>query len=240
MNHVHPSAIIEGNVNLGESVTICAGAIIQGPVNIGDHVYIGAGVSIGSISRERIDPANRLADPISLADAWVHIGAATMVFDQAVIHKPILSATRIGEHVEIGALAMVAHDCLVRDNAVIAPRASLGAYVRLGTGANIGLGTSVHHRLAVGALAMCGLGAAVVGHVPPGAMVFGNPARIRGVNHVGLQRANIPPSQIQAIEIELKEDPTPSLHHSGFYEEYRRDIEELPSTKGQVKWQVLA
>jgi acetyltransferase-like isoleucine patch superfamily enzyme len=47
-------------------------------------------------------------------------------------------------------------------------------------GATIGAGTVIGPGIQIGRYAMIGMGSVVAGHVPPHALVFGNPARLRG------------------------------------------------------------
>lgn len=46
MPQVHPTAIIEGNVLLGQDVKVYAYAVLQGNITVGDGCVIGAGVHI--------------------------------------------------------------------------------------------------------------------------------------------------------------------------------------------------
>lgn len=237
MNQIHASAVIEGRVEMGSNNIIGPGAVLLGPVRIGSENYIGPGVSIGGISRERLEPSHRLAEPLPADRSYVVIGDNSMIFDRAVIHKPMFEETRIGDGVEIGAHVMVGHDCVLRDHAVLAPHVALGAYVTVGWRATLGLGSAVHNRLAIGALAMCGLSSAVVAHVPPGSLVYGNPARIHGPNGVGLARYGLESDEIAALLGALRGNgsaPRPWLRRHA--EDYLADRTRWPNNKGEAKW----
>ena len=45
-NQIHPTAIVDGNVKLGNGVKVYANAVLQGNIKIGDNTVIGAGVHI--------------------------------------------------------------------------------------------------------------------------------------------------------------------------------------------------
>ncbi|MET8692037.1 hypothetical protein ABZV65_05765 [Streptomyces bauhiniae] len=237
MNRIHPSAVLVGQVELGSDNVISPGVTLQGPVVMGDGNYLGPGVSVGSFSRERLEPSHRLADPLPPEESAVVIGTGTMLFDHAVVFKPMFEETRIGDGVEIGAHTTIGHDCIVRDHAILSPRVTLGAYVTVGARANLGIAAAVHNRLTIGGLAMCGLAAAVVGHVPPGALVYGNPARIHGVNTVGLSRAGHSEHEVETVLAFLRGRP------SQFQDElrivvaqYQQDSRKWPTPKKEVRW----
>jgi UDP-N-acetylglucosamine acyltransferase len=238
MNTIHPSAVLHGKVEIGSGNVIGPCATIQGPVIIGDDNYIGPGVSIGSISRERLEPSHRLADPLPPEVSAVIIGNSTMIFDHAVISKPMFEETRIGDHIEIGAQTSIGHDCVIRDHAILSPHVALGAYVTIGASANLGLASAVHNRLTVGGLAICGMGSVIVGHVPAGALVYGNPARIHGPNTVGLTRAGFLKSDIEAVLASLNG----SVVELGdglrqLVEQYLVDLQRWPTNKKEVRWE---
>ncbi|MFC8092540.1 hypothetical protein [Streptomyces sp. NPDC057301] len=237
MNTVHRSAVLEGHVEIGSNNVIGPGVTIQGPVIMGDGNYIGPGASVGSVSRERLEGSHRLADPLPAEESAVIIGSNTMLFDQAVIFKPMFKETRIEDNVEIGAHVIVGHDCTIGESAILSPHVALGAYVTVGSRANLGIASAVHNRITIGGLAMCGMASAIVGHVPPGALVYGNPARIHGVNSVGLARAGFPEPEIETLLAFLRGHPgKPGNDLREIIEQYRADVQKWPTGKKEVRW----
>jgi UDP-N-acetylglucosamine acyltransferase len=85
----------------------------------------------------------------------------------------------------------VAHDCVLGDGVTLASSVLLAGHVEIGAHANLGLGTVVHQTRYIGAGAMVGMGSVVTRDVPPFAKVFGNPAVLRGVNAIGMERRGI-------------------------------------------------
>ncbi|MEB4615409.1 hypothetical protein OOT08_12245 [Leucobacter sp. M11] len=69
----------------------------------------------------------------------------------------------------------------------------------IGDRVNLGMNAVVHQRTVLGHGAMIGMGTPVTRDVPPFTKVFGSPARIRGVNTVGMERAGIPAEQRDAL-----------------------------------------
>jgi UDP-N-acetylglucosamine acyltransferase len=86
--------------------------------------------------------------------------------------------------------------------------AQLGGHTVVGDGANVGLSAVVHQRMAIGGGSMIGMGAVVTKDVPPFAVVYGNPARIAGVNRVGLQRAGFDDPVIATVARLVDDGPT--------------------------------
>lgn len=86
-------------------------------------------------------------------------------------------AVTIGRHVHLGAGALLGHDCRIGDFALVAAGAVISGSVKIGDSAYVGAASSIKQAVTVGAGALIGMGAVVVGDVPPGAVVAGNPAR---------------------------------------------------------------
>jgi acetyltransferase-like isoleucine patch superfamily enzyme len=78
----------------------------------------------------------------------------------------------------LGSSCTVGHDAVVEDFAMIAPGSVLSGFVRVGEAAYVGGGARVRQRSHIGAKALVGLGAVVIGDVPAGQSVVGNPARV--------------------------------------------------------------
>jgi UDP-N-acetylglucosamine acyltransferase len=55
---------------------------------------------------------------------------------------------------------------------------------------------------------MVGMGSVVTKPVPPFAMAYGSPARVKGVNVVGMQRKGIAEDLIEAMAAAYADDPT--------------------------------
>jgi UDP-N-acetylglucosamine acyltransferase len=207
---IHPGAVIgRGNmigdgarigdgVVIGDQNEIQANVIIFGPTIIGNGNRIAAGAIIGGLSRQRFDSYHRRETPTE--GASTAIGSGCMVFELVTIHRAMVRETRIEDEAAIGAHSHVAHDCIVGRGAILAVNVSLGGFSRVGRCSNLGLGVSVRPRVVIGARAMCGMSSAIVEHVPPFVTVVGVPARIVGVNHVGVTRDGLSPEIGSGIE----------------------------------------
>jgi len=158
---VHPTAIVEDGVSIGEGTSIWDNAHLRGPSRIGrdgiigEKTYIAYGVMIGD---------------------YVKINAQVY----------ICTGITIEDRVMISAGVIFTNDRYPRafsdDQLGLAPSGptedTLCTIVR--TGATIGAGAVVGPGLEIGRYAMVGMGAVVTRSVPAHGLVFGNPASLHG------------------------------------------------------------
>jgi UDP-N-acetylglucosamine acyltransferase len=64
---------------------------------------------------------------------------------------------------------------------------------------NIGMNASVHQRTFIGGGCMIGMGSPIARDLPPYVKAYGSPARIQGVNTIGMQRHGIDDTQAAAL-----------------------------------------
>ena len=84
----------------------------------------------------------------------------------------------LGEGVLMGTRASVDHDTVVADHASLAPAATTGGDVAIGTGSAVLLGASVVHGVTLGAHTVVGAGAVVLDDLPDRVVAVGVPARV--------------------------------------------------------------
>jgi UDP-N-acetylglucosamine acyltransferase len=93
----------------------------------------------------------------------------------------------------------IAHDCFVEDNVIMANGTTLGGHVRVGKRVVMGGFSAVHQFCRIGAYAFIGAMSGVDKDVPPFVKVFGIPAKIQGLNLVGLRRAGFTKEDIRKL-----------------------------------------
>jgi len=190
VNSIHPSAIITGDVTLGTGNTVGPFAVITGPVEIGDDNWLGAGVVIGAPPEVRSWTHPPDAEVPSSGNGII-IGNRNVLREYVQVHQAWKGTTRLGDDLFVMNQVYVAHDCVLGDGVTLASSVLLAGHVEIGAHANLGLGTVVHQTRYIGAGSMVGMGSVVTRDVPPFAKVFGNPAVLRGVNAIGMERRGL-------------------------------------------------
>jgi len=198
MNRIHPMAIVDESVVLGTGNTIGPNAVISGNVRIGDNNWIGPHAVIGTPGQVRGNP-----HPTpwcgDVTSGGVVIGSDNIIREFATIHSSLGGLTAVGSNCYLMAQAHVPHDATVENDVTLCNSVHLGGHTIVQRGANIGFGTAVHQYTVIGAGVMIGMNTVVKGNVPPFALFFGNPGRIRDANVVGLRRMGYKDETISRI-----------------------------------------
>jgi UDP-N-acetylglucosamine acyltransferase len=201
-SRIHPTSVIHPKAELAEGVEIGPYAVIGDRVSIGARTKIGAHAVIDGIVE--IGEDNRIFPGASIglepqdvsyrgADSRVAIGDRNQIREYVTIHRPTQAEalTSLGNDNFLMAYAHVAHNCQIEDQVTLANAVELGGYVRVESRAVIGGLTGVHQWVHIGRCAMIGGMSRINRDVPPYLLVEGNPARVRGLNRVGLNRSGI-------------------------------------------------
>ena len=207
---IHPTAIIE------------PGATLADDVSVGAYAYIGAKVTIGAGTavhhHATVDGLTALGEGNEVFP-YAYVGAKThdlkhkggvpslMIADRNVFREyaSVHLATDDGEATIIGsdnhflAYAHVAHDCQVGNHCVMSSHAALGGHVIMHDYVIIGWDAGVHQFCKIGSYAMVGACSKLVQDVPPYMMVDGNPAVVRTINRIGLERRGFDSSAIEQV-----------------------------------------
>ncbi len=212
MPKVHPTAIIRGEIELGEDVEVGPYTIIEGKVLVGEGTKIGARVSIkGKVS---IGSNCKIHDGAILGDEPQHlkyageeseviVGNNVIIREYVTIHRGTAidkMKTVIEDEVMLMAYAHVAHDCIVRRGVIMANCATLGGHVEVGEYAFIGGLSAVHQWARIGAYAMVGGLSGVSLDIPPYTRASGQHAHLYGINTIGLERKSFSKDTIATLK----------------------------------------
>lgn len=200
MPEIHPSAIVEDGAELADDVVVGAFSYVGPQVRVGagtrlmqgvvldGRTTVGAGNTffpyavIGSIPQDM----KYQGEPSRL-----EIGANNIFREHVTVHIGTAGGsdvTQIGSHNLVMAGAHVGHDCVIGDHCILANYTGLAGHVEVQDYAILGGQTGVHQFVRVGAHCITSGGSKVGKDVPPYTIAQGYPARLRGVNHVGLKR----------------------------------------------------
>jgi UDP-N-acetylglucosamine acyltransferase len=208
---IHPQAIIDANVKLGNDVHIGPYSIIGRDVEIGHRTWIGPHVVLNGPTA--IGQDNKIYQFCSIGDAPQHLGyrdepTRLQIGDRNIIREYCTinrgtaeghGITRIGSDNFFMAYVHIAHDCLVGDHTIFANCASLAGHVSIGDYAFLGGFSGIHQFCRVGAHCMTGIATITFKDIPPYVLAAGNTASPHGINVRGLRRRQFPASAIDAL-----------------------------------------
>ncbi len=211
---IHPTAVVDPQVQLAEGVRIGPYAVIEGPVRIGAGTQIGPHVHIcGPV---RLGRNNWIGTGCVIGAPPQHLGyrgevTAVEIGDDNIfreyvtVHRGLpvgLGAgsglTRIGDRNLLMVGSHVAHDCRVGNDCILANYALIAGHVELGDRALISGNSAVHQHCRVGRLALLSGVSACSFDIPPFWIMQGHNI-VRGINLVGMRRAGLPAADIQAV-----------------------------------------
>jgi len=197
--HIHPTAIIEPGAELDVGVVVGAYCIVGAQVRLGAGTVLHHHACVEGFTRLG---QNNEVFPFALIGSKTHdlkfsggnpglqVGDRNVFREYVTVHL----ATRDGELTVLGddnvllAYSHVAHDCVVGNHFVMSSHAALAGHVLAGDHVNVGWNAGVHQFCRLGAHAMVGACAKLVQDVPPFMIADGNPAKVRTINKVGLER----------------------------------------------------
>ncbi len=197
---VHPSCeigpycVIGAEVEMGEGCHLVSHVAIEGPTKIGSDNGFFPFSSIGMAPQD----LSYRGEPTRL-----EIGDHNEIREFVTISRGTAKGgglTKIGSHVFIMAYVHIAHDCVVGDHAMLANAATLGGHVTVEDWAVVGALCPVHQFVRIGTHAYVGGGTTITRDVLP----FSKTAAARdthayGLNALGLERRGFSKERIRKI-----------------------------------------
>lgn len=209
---IHPSAVVESGVELGDGVVIGPFCHVGWGVRILDDTELVSHVTV--LGHTRIGRRNRIFPFAALGTApqdrsyagepsWLELGDDNVVREQVTMHRGTKKGdgvTRVGSRGLFMVGAHIAHDCRVGNDVTLTNLATLGGHVVVGDNAVIGAHVAIAPFVQVGRGAYIVAGSCAERNVPPFVIVQGDRARVRAPNRVGLERMDVPEASRAAVE----------------------------------------
>lgn len=190
---IGPYAIIGDNVTVGKATKIHAHCVIDGDTTIGSGCEIFTGAVIGSRPQDLKYKGEK---------SFLKLGDNNIIREYTTFNPGTGEGgeTVVGNNNLFMAYSHIAHDCVVGNNCVIANNGTLAGHVTIEDKAVVGGLTAIHQFVRIGMLSIIGGCSKVVQDIPPYSTCDGHPARVYGLNLIGLRRNSIAKDSIEELD----------------------------------------
>jgi len=191
---IGPFCIIDEDVEIKKGTKLLSHVVLRGPTTIGeDNVFY----QFSTIGEDTPDKKFK-GEKTKLV-----IGDRNIFREGVTVHRGTVqdkSLTSIGSDNLLMAYSHVAHDCVVGNGNVFANNAGIAGHVRVGNNITIGALTTVHQFCNLGDYSFIGMNTSINMDIPAFVKVAADPARIIGLNSVGMARNEISADSISLIK----------------------------------------
>ena len=213
-DNIHPTAIIHKEANIGNNVAIGPYSVIGADVSIGQDTVIGNSVTI--TGKTSIGLNNKIFHSSSIGEApqdkkyndedtKLIIGNNNTIREFCTINRGTTQdkgETIIGDDNWIMAYVHIAHDCIIKNNCILANASNIAGHVEIDDFAILGGFTGVHQFCKIGSHVITAVGTVVYKDIPPYIIAAGNDSHTRpnGINIEGLKRRGFSKEAISGIK----------------------------------------
>lgn len=201
---IGPYSVIGDNVAVGSGTKIGAHCVIEGYTTLGSGCEVFTGAVIGSRPQDLKYKGEK---------SILEIGDNNIIREYCTFNPGTEAGgkTIVGNNNLFMAYSHIAHDCVVGSDCVLANNATLAGFVTIEDKAVVGGIVAIHQFVRVGEISIIGGCSKVVHDIPPYSTCDGHPARIYGLNLVGLKRHKIPKEAVSCLDHAFR-----VLFNSGF------------------------
>jgi len=209
---IHPTAIIDRSAEIPSSCEIGAYSVVGPDVQLGENCRVWSHVAIGGPTRIGSDNSIFPFAAIGMAPQDVtyrgeptrlEVGDHNEIREYVTINRGTVKGggvTRIGSHLLIMAYTHVGHDCVIGDHAMLVNGATLAGHVTVEEWAVVGALCPVHQFVRIGTHAYIGGGTTITQDVLPFSMTSAaRETHAYGMNKVGLERRGFSKERIRKI-----------------------------------------
>ena len=208
---IHPTAIVDAKAQLGAGTIVGPYCVIAADVTLGPDCWLQHHVTLSGPMRA--GARNKFYAYCSIGQqtqdlkyqgepTYLEIGDENTFREFVTINRSTSSEgkTRVGSCGNFLAYSHIGHDCNVGDGVIFSNNGTLAGHVQVGDYAVMGGLTAVHQFCRIGRFAITGGCSKIVQDVPPFMIADGNPAKIRGINLIGLERKGFPAENLKPIK----------------------------------------
>jgi UDP-N-acetylglucosamine acyltransferase len=212
-NDIHPTAVVSPAAHLGRGNTVGPYAIIEPGVVLGDDNRIACHAVVRSGTRMQNEnaihehvvlgsPPQHTGFTDESVETWLEIGSNNVFRESVTVNRAYYAgkSTVVGDNNFLMFASHIGHDCEVGSHVTIAPCSGIGGHVSIADRVFISGGVMVHQFVRLGEFAMIGGNSKITQDVLPYMITDGNPARVRGLNLVGLKRAGFRASDVKILK----------------------------------------
>ena len=179
---IGPYVVIEDDVVIAEACEIASHAVIKRYTTLGRGNRVYEHAVLGGLPQD-VKFKNEASCLV--------IGDANLICEGVTIHRASGEGceTRVGSRNFLMIGVHIAHNCVVGDDNIFANGAALAGHIMVEDHVFLSNNVGAHQFVRMGRYAMVGGKSKIVQDVLPFLITDGNPARVRGLNTVGLSRA---------------------------------------------------
>jgi UDP-N-acetylglucosamine acyltransferase len=209
--NIHSTAIISPGAQLASEVSLGPFVVIEDEVEIAEgceiaaHAVIKRGTVLGKRNRV-FEHAVIGGEPQDVKfkgeSSSLIIGDDNLIREFCTFHRASGEgeATRIGSRNFLMIGVHIAHNCIIGDDNIFANEVALAGHIVVEDHVFLSNNVGAHQFVRFGRYAMVGGKSKIVQDVLPFFLTDGNPARVRGLNSVGLRRAGFSHESRQALK----------------------------------------
>ena len=191
---IGPFCYVGEDVQIGEGSILLSHVVLKGPTKIGTNNKFYQFSVIGEATPDKKFKGEKTT---------LEIGDNNIFREGVTIHRGTVqdkSTTIIGNDNLLMACSHVAHDCILGNSNVFANHAGIAGHVIVGNFVTIGALTTIHQFCRIGDYSFVGMNTSITMDIPAYIKVAADPARVIGLNTVGMSRNNISDDSITIIK----------------------------------------
>jgi UDP-N-acetylglucosamine acyltransferase len=212
---IHATAVVHPQARLGSNVRVGPYAVIEEETQIGDGCDIAGHATIKKFTR--LGSRNRVYEHAVLGGepqdvkfngemSFLEIGDDNLIREFCTLHRGNGAGeiTRVGSRNFFMVSVHIAHNCQVGDDNIFANEVALAGHIVIEDHVFLSNNVGAHQFVRMGRYAMVGGKSKIVQDVLPFFTTDGNPARVRGLNSIGLRRADFSNESRRALKAAYK------------------------------------